>query len=101
MLRVASSRLLPKLQKGLRPLSTSPAQLYEYILTERRGETSNVGLVQLNRPKALNALCHGLMEEVSVALEEMNNDAGVDAIVITGVSVCIIIILKCFYTCRQ
>ena len=89
MLRVASTRLLPNLvQKGLRPLSTSPAQYYEYILTERRGEASNVGLVQLNRPKALNALCHGLMEEVRIVLEEMNNDGGVDAIVITGVSVC-------------
>ena len=86
MLRAAGcARLIPGLlQNGLRPLSTSPAPLYEYILTDRRGEAGNVGLIQLNRPKALNALCDGLMEEVRQALDEMNSDAKVDAIVITG-----------------
>jgi enoyl-CoA hydratase len=37
---------------------------YEYLLVDVKGQNSNVALVQLNRPKALNALCDGLMKEV-------------------------------------
>ena len=38
---------------------------YETILVETRGR---VGLVTLNRPKALNALCGALMDELALAL---------------------------------
>lgn len=48
------------------------------------GEKTNVGLVQLNRPKVLNALCNGLMEEVIKALNQFDNDANVGSVVITG-----------------
>lgn len=51
---------------------------------EKRGENSNVGFIQLNRPKALNALCDGLMREVGQALDAFEVDSGVGAIVITG-----------------
>uniref|UniRef100_A0A8D3BUY4 Enoyl-CoA hydratase, mitochondrial n=1 Tax=Scophthalmus maximus TaxID=52904 RepID=A0A8D3BUY4_SCOMX len=57
---------------------------YEYILVEKRGEKSNVGFIQLNRPKALNALCDGLMKEVGLALDSFETDGDVGAIVITG-----------------
>uniref|UniRef100_A0A3P9HAY3 Enoyl-CoA hydratase, mitochondrial n=1 Tax=Oryzias latipes TaxID=8090 RepID=A0A3P9HAY3_ORYLA len=57
---------------------------YEYILVEKRGEKNNVGFIQLNRPKALNALCDGLMKEVGRALDDFEVDADVGAIVITG-----------------
>lgn len=57
---------------------------YEYILVEKRGENSNVGFIQLNRPKALNALCDGLMKEVGQALDAFEADGDVGAIVITG-----------------
>lgn len=43
-----------------------------------------MGLIQLNRPQALNALCEGLMEELSRALEALEKDPQVGAIVITG-----------------
>ena len=49
--------------------------------------TGNVGLIQLNRPRALNALCDGLMQEVGEALASMDNDPTVDAIVITGMNI--------------
>lgn len=79
----------------LKPCITTPAALsaarlcssgsqYEYILVEKRGEKSNVGFIQLNRPKALNALCDGLMKEVGSALDMFEADGGVGAIVITG-----------------
>lgn len=51
---------------------------------EKRGEKNNVGFIQLNRPKALNALCDGLMTEVGQALDNFEADGDVGAIVITG-----------------
>ena len=57
---------------------------YEYILVDKRGEKSNVGFIQLNRPKALNALCDGLMTELGRALDTFEADTDVGAIVITG-----------------
>ncbi|KAL5018627.1 hypothetical protein ScPMuIL_004349 [Solemya velum] len=57
---------------------------FEYIITEKRGEKKNVGFVKLNRPKALNALCDGLMKEVSQALDEFELDKDIGCIVLTG-----------------
>lgn len=48
------------------------------------GAKNNVGVITLNRPKALNALCKGLMSEVAQALEKFDNDGSIGAIVITG-----------------
>jgi len=57
---------------------------YRHILVERRGNEGNVGLVILNRPKALNALCDQLMKEINIALDDLEADTKVGAIVITG-----------------
>ncbi|ERE78000.1 enoyl-CoA hydratase [Cricetulus griseus] len=57
---------------------------FQYIITEKKGKNSSVGLIQLNRPKALNALCNGLIEELNQALETFENDPAVGAIVLTG-----------------
>ncbi|KPP63749.1 enoyl-CoA hydratase, mitochondrial-like [Scleropages formosus] len=57
---------------------------YEYILVDKKGENKNVGFIQLNRPKALNALCDGLMKEMGKALDDFEADSQVGAIVITG-----------------
>ncbi len=54
---------------------------YEYILVENRGP---VGLITLNRPKALNALCAGLIVELGQALDKMEADDAIGAIVLTG-----------------
>ncbi len=54
---------------------------YEFILTEVRGR---VGLVRLNRPKALNALSSGLRRELMDALNAFEADASIGAIVVTG-----------------
>jgi enoyl-CoA hydratase/carnithine racemase len=50
-------------------------------LTEAHGK---VGLITLNRPKALNALSSDLFHEVNNALENFDNDPKISAIVITG-----------------
>jgi len=54
---------------------------YETILVER---DARVGIITLNRPKALNALNSQVMKEVTTAAAEFDNDPGIGAIVITG-----------------
>jgi enoyl-CoA hydratase len=54
---------------------------YSNIRLERRGR---VGLVTLNRPQALNALCDALVAELGHALDDLEGDAAIGAIVITG-----------------
>jgi len=57
---------------------------YEFITSEVTGANNNVGLVTLNRPKALNALCAGLMSELIEELGKLDNDPSIGAIVLTG-----------------
>jgi enoyl-CoA hydratase len=54
---------------------------FQNILVETRGR---VGLVTLNRPKALNALNDQLMDELGAALLGFDGDEGIGAMVITG-----------------
>ena len=54
---------------------------YETILVETRGK---VGLITLNRPKALNALNAQVLDELLVALKAFETDSGIGAIVLTG-----------------
>ena len=54
---------------------------YEYILVEREGP---VAIVTLNRPQQLNALSYGLIKELALALEALDQDADIRAIVLTG-----------------
>ena len=54
---------------------------YETILVEQQGR---VGVVTLNRPKALNALCAALIDELGQALDGFEADAGIGCILLTG-----------------
>ncbi len=54
---------------------------YTYILAEKK---DRVGVITLNRPKQLNALCDGLMDEVGAVLADFEADDGIGCIVITG-----------------
>ncbi len=54
---------------------------YDHILVDTRGP---VGLITLNRPKAMNALCAALVREMGQALDAFEADADIRAIVITG-----------------
>lgn len=53
----------------------------QYIKFEKQ---EKVGLITLNRPKALNALCDGLINELNSKLLECDADPSIGAIVITG-----------------
>jgi len=54
---------------------------YQNILVDTRGR---VGLITLNRPKALNALNDELMNELGQALLAFDADDGIGALVVTG-----------------
>ena len=54
---------------------------YENILVATHGK---VGVITLNRPKALNALSDGLFDEVGLALDSFEADESIGCIVITG-----------------
>jgi enoyl-CoA hydratase len=54
---------------------------YENILVETRGR---VGLITLNRPKALNALSDALIDELGEALHAFDSDDDIGAMIITG-----------------
>ncbi|MEU3561466.1 enoyl-CoA hydratase [Kitasatospora sp. NPDC006786] len=54
---------------------------YETILVERKGR---VGLITLDRPKALNALNTRLMNEVVAAATEFDRDPGIGCLLLTG-----------------
>ncbi|WP_227984059.1 enoyl-CoA hydratase [Nocardia spumae] len=54
---------------------------FETILLERTGR---VAVITLNRPKALNALNSQVLTDISAALDELEADAGIGAVVLTG-----------------
>lgn len=59
----------------------STASSFENILVETRGR---VGLITLNRPKALNALNAQTMREVVAVAQAFDRDPGIGAILLTG-----------------
>jgi hypothetical protein len=54
---------------------------YQNIIVETHGR---VGMIRLNRPNALNALCDALMEELGQQLPAFDADPAIGAIILTG-----------------
>jgi enoyl-CoA hydratase len=54
---------------------------YQNIKTETKGR---VGIIRLDRPKALNALCADLVRELGQALDAFEADPGIGCVVLTG-----------------
>ncbi|KAI6180238.1 hypothetical protein M3Y98_00698200 [Aphelenchoides besseyi] len=63
---------------------SSAAESREFIKVDVVGKNNNVGLITLNRPKALNALCRGLMDEVADQVVKFDVDEQIGAIILTG-----------------
>lgn len=74
---------------------SSLKESYEHILVdqhfpERSGEEiekggkAGVGLITLNRPRALNALCDALFDDLIHAANALNEDADIGCLVVTG-----------------
>ena len=54
---------------------------HQSIIVEKRGQ---VGVIKLNRPEVLNALNSQLMEELTQAIDELESDDKIGALIITG-----------------
>jgi enoyl-CoA hydratase len=54
---------------------------YQNIIVEKK---ERVGVITFNRPNALNALCDTLVAELAAALDDMERDPEIGAIVLTG-----------------
>jgi enoyl-CoA hydratase len=54
---------------------------YQHILVRTQDA---VGIITLNRPEALNALCDGLLQELVAALDALASDDAIGAVVLTG-----------------
>lgn len=65
-----------------RQLSHSLRESYDHILAEKK--PGYVGFIQLNRPKALNALCDALFDDLIHAAQSFDTDPEVGCLVITG-----------------
>nr|AEE63499.1 unknown [Dendroctonus ponderosae] len=68
----------------LASVGATQSENYEFIKLTTAGEKQNVGVITLNRPKALNALCNDLMKEVSNALDSLEANTGIGAVIIIG-----------------
>lgn len=79
---LATSKIFARNQRvALKTLRFSTAKEWEFIKSEKIGK---VGVITLHRPKALNALCTGLIAEVLEAGQAFDKDSSVGAIIITG-----------------
>lgn len=54
------------------------------VTSEATPPTVGVGLIHLNRPKALNALCAAMMRHFERAMASLQRDPRVGAVVVTG-----------------
>jgi len=76
--------VLTRAQCISRFLSSADFPTYDNILVDMAGKDNSVGVIQLNRPKSLNALCDALMHDLNDALDKFNADSSVGCIVLTG-----------------
>src|SRR5690606_96372 len=53
---------------------------FKNIIVEKK---DNIGIITLNRPEALNALCQALMDELYIALNDFENDNDVRVMILT------------------
>lgn len=56
-------------------------QEYEFILFEKM---ERVGIITLNRPQSLNAICEGLIQDLACALDVCEADPEIHCILLTG-----------------
>ena len=84
MIRTALTRALPP-QRLVR-YSSALKDSYDHVLVEKRlGDKQNgVGLITLNRPKALNALSDALFDDLIHAARALDKDDEIGCLVLTG-----------------
>lgn len=58
--------------------------LFKNILIDVRGKNKDIGFIQLNRPRALNALNAELMTELEHAVKKFDSDPSIGCMILTG-----------------
>ena len=81
LIRPSTAPLRTPFSLSSSPLRTLSTKSLEYIIPEVRG---SVGIITLNRPKQLNALCDGLIAELNEQVREYDSNPEIGAIIITG-----------------
>ena len=86
---VAASKPLSRYSTRQLSSTVGLKESYEHILVERRFPGDNivgggVGIISLHRPKALNALCDALFEDLIHAARALDSDDDIGCIIITG-----------------
>ena len=79
--RCCAPAALRRLASSSAAAPAAPAAAYSCILVSTEGR---VGVITLNRPKALNALNSTLIGEINAAAAAFDADAGIGAIVLAG-----------------
>lgn len=87
----ASAATTTTTSRAFSSTSSTLAKEYEHVLVERRFSEDNpdkcgVGLITLNRPKALNALCDALFDDLIDAASTFDQEDDIGCMVITGSS---------------
>jgi len=83
MFTLSVRKAAPNAFWGLQRLMSSLPD-YEFVKVDKKGTDGRVGLVTLNRPKALNALFNPLMNDLLDAMNHLDEDPKIGAIVLTG-----------------
>ena len=88
---VASAATTGTTSRAFSSTSATQAKEYEHVLVERRFSEDSptkcgVGLITLNRPKALNALCDALFDDLIDAASTFDKEDDIGCMVITGSS---------------
>ncbi|BEI81305.1 hypothetical protein CcaverHIS002_0204650 [Cutaneotrichosporon cavernicola] len=76
--------LRPAARSTMRQYARSMSTAAEPLVLASRSESGKVAILQLNRPKALNALSSPLFDTLNAEMEKADNDPSVRAIVLTG-----------------
>ena len=79
---LARSRLLFRGSADVRYVSSSLKDSYEYVIVEK--PIPQVGLITLNRPKALNALSNALFADLIHAARALDAEDEIGCMVLTG-----------------
>jgi len=77
-----SSLLLKSIPQTSRMMSSLPD--LEFVKMEKAGSDGRVAILTLNRPKALNALCSPLINDLLTAIKHCDSDDSIGAMVLTG-----------------
>lgn len=69
---------------GISSMSSFKHLIVETLTSDDQAHRRSIGLVQFNRPKALNALCRELIAELNEAMAVFEAEPNIGAIVLTG-----------------